>query len=143
MAQIFLSVDEVVANARTLLKSDVDGVTEVFLRQWAYLAQRQIGVTKNNIKTEEIPINEFAVRKPDDFVLADDMGLYDTENNELTYVYEKMGGTSYLSTHSPRLHIGLGNASQADEIEILWPGGGRQKLENVSANRRLTVDEPE
>ncbi|MEE8585582.1 MAG: CRTAC1 family protein [Acidobacteriota bacterium] len=57
--------------------------------------------------------------------------------------YEKMGGTSYLSARSPRLHIGLGNASQADEIEILWPGGRRQKLENVSANRRLTVDEPE
>ncbi len=57
-------------------------------------------------------------------------------------VYQKMGGASYLSAHSPRMHIGLGSASQADEIEIQWPGRLRQKLENVSANQRIEVKEP-
>jgi hypothetical protein len=92
MAQIFMTVDEVVANARTLLDSNVDGVTEAFLRQWAYLAQRQIGVTKENIKTEEIPVEELSIRKPDDFVLGQDMGLYTAAGSEVTYVYEKRGG---------------------------------------------------
>lgn len=47
---------------------------------------------------------------------------------------------SYLSTSDTRLHFGLGTATQA-RIEIEWPGGKKQTLDNVQANQTLLLDE--
>jgi hypothetical protein len=49
-------------------------------------------------------------------------------------------GGSYLSSNDPRLHFGLGPASQA-EIEVTWPGGGREKFSSVPANRQFDIRE--
>ena len=54
---------------------------------------------------------------------------------------EVRSGGSYLSQNDLRLHFGLGAAGEADEIEISWPGGGRQRLEHVKADRVVTVRE--
>jgi hypothetical protein len=48
---------------------------------------------------------------------------------------------SYLSAHDKRLHFGLGAAKSA-KVEIVWPSGARQLLENVAADQILTVKEP-
>ena len=42
-------------------------------------------------------------------------------------------GSSYLSQSDFRQHFGLGKATQADRIEILWPSGRRESLANVAA----------
>jgi enediyne biosynthesis protein E4 len=47
---------------------------------------------------------------------------------------------SYQSAGDPRVHFGLGAARHAT-VEILWPGGRKQILENVAADRILTVKE--
>jgi hypothetical protein len=49
---------------------------------------------------------------------------------------------SYLSANDSRVHFGVGS-SQSATVEIFWPSGRRQVLENVSANQILTVKEPE
>jgi hypothetical protein len=49
----------------------------------------------------------------------------------------------YASSSSKRVHFGLGSDRRAARIEIRWPGGTRQVLENVEADRRLKVKEPE
>ena len=49
---------------------------------------------------------------------------------------------SYLSASDKRAHFGLGNDTAAKEIEIHWPSGIAQKLENVRADQILTVTEP-
>jgi hypothetical protein len=49
---------------------------------------------------------------------------------------------SYLSSSDVRLHVGLGAATSARRIEILWPRGARQVLTDVAANQVLVVDEP-
>jgi len=49
---------------------------------------------------------------------------------------------SYLSASDKRLHFGLGAAETA-QVEILWPSGTRQKLNNVRADQFLEVREPE
>jgi hypothetical protein len=46
-----------------------------------------------------------------------------------------------LSSSDTRLHLGLGRATVVKRLEILWPGGSRQVLENVTANQILTVEE--
>jgi hypothetical protein len=56
-------------------------------------------------------------------------------------VKERQSGGSYLSTHDPRLHFGLGKATLAD-VEILWPDGQVQRLERVAADQILEVVQP-
>ena len=46
----------------------------------------------------------------------------------------------YVSSVEPILHIGLGTASQADSLVVVWPDGKRQKLKQVSADQTLTVE---
>jgi hypothetical protein len=49
---------------------------------------------------------------------------------------------SYLSASDRRLHFGLGGDDRVRLLEIEWPSGARQRLENVPANQILTVAEP-
>jgi hypothetical protein len=50
---------------------------------------------------------------------------------------------SYLSASDKRVHFGLGADTSAKSIEIRWPSGIVQRMENVPANQILTVNEPE
>jgi hypothetical protein len=45
----------------------------------------------------------------------------------------------YLSQADPRVHFGLGRAAVVDSVEIRWPDGRRQRLENVPVDRILIV----
>lgn len=47
----------------------------------------------------------------------------------------------YASSSSPRVHFGLGADTQAARIEIRWPSGALQVLENVPGDRLLAVSE--
>jgi hypothetical protein len=48
---------------------------------------------------------------------------------------------SYLSTSDVRLFFGLGGESAASRLEIEWPSGKKQTLENVHANQTVLLDE--
>ena len=52
---------------------------------------------------------------------------------------------SYLSQSSRTLHFGIGGAQRAEEIEVRWPGGGRDVWRGLAANAvwGLTEGEPE
>jgi len=52
-----------------------------------------------------------------------------------------LGGTSYCSASDRRLLFGLGDASRVSRLEVEWPGGGRSVLENLKADRYLSVRE--
>jgi hypothetical protein len=49
---------------------------------------------------------------------------------------------SYVSASDKRLHFGLGEARLA-QIDITWPSGVRQTLQDVAADQFLVVREPE
>jgi hypothetical protein len=48
-------------------------------------------------------------------------------------------GDSYVSTHDPRLHFGLGKAESADEVLVRWPDGTRSIRANVRGRQLLVV----
>ncbi|HYZ87005.1 MAG TPA: CRTAC1 family protein [Bryobacteraceae bacterium] len=50
--------------------------------------------------------------------------------------------SSYLSANDKRLHFGLGSEKEVKLVEIRWPGGRVQKLDNVQVNQLLVVREP-
>lgn len=51
--------------------------------------------------------------------------------------------TTFLMQSDPRVHVGLGMATQVDRLEIRWPSGTVQTLNQVPANQILRVKEPE
>ena len=50
---------------------------------------------------------------------------------------------SYCSASDKRIHFGLGAATKVKLLEITWPSGAVQRLENVEADQILEVKEPE
>ena len=52
-------------------------------------------------------------------------------------------GGSYLSSSDKRAHFGLGQEPAAALVELTWPSGKLQRLENVKADRILKVREPD
>jgi enediyne biosynthesis protein E4 len=56
---------------------------------------------------------------------------------------EPMDGKSgYLSQSAMPLWFGLGDAEKVDRVEVAWPSGARQVIENPPLGKRLVVTEP-
>lgn len=55
--------------------------------------------------------------------------------------HERTAGSGYLSQDDPRVHFGLGAATKVERLTVTWPSGTRQVLENVAADRVVTVQE--
>jgi hypothetical protein len=56
-------------------------------------------------------------------------------------IQEVTSGGSYLSQNDLRVHFGLGSATKIDRIEVRWPSGSTDKIENASVDRFLIVEE--
>jgi hypothetical protein len=54
---------------------------------------------------------------------------------------EVQSGASYLSQSDLRAHFGLGAAERAERLEIRWPAGGTEEIDNLAANQIITVRE--
>jgi len=48
-------------------------------------------------------------------------------------------GDSFMSTHDPRPHFGLGTATKADEVDVRWPDGTHTVLRDVAVRQFLKV----
>lgn len=62
--------------------------------------------------------------------------VYHEEQMQLIEQYLTRG---FLSSSSPILHLGTGNDKTIRRIEVIWPDGKKQVLENVAANNRMTL----
>jgi hypothetical protein len=58
-----------------------------------------------------------------------------------TRVDQVTSGSSYLAQHDIRVHFGLGTAARVDRLEVRWPGGRADVIENLPANHIITVRE--
>jgi hypothetical protein len=56
---------------------------------------------------------------------------------------EKFGGSSFESSNDPRLHLGLGEVSRVEAIQVRWPSGVLEKFPGGAADRNLTLVEGE
>ena len=61
----------------------------------------------------------------------------------LTHLQYAGLGQGHMSQSLTPLHFGLGRAPSADVVEVRWPSGATQRLENVAANQVLEVKEPD
>lgn len=47
--------------------------------------------------------------------------------------------TSFLSSHDPRVHFGLGEAAACEAIRVLWPDGTEESFEGGPADRHVVL----
>lgn len=59
-----------------------------------------------------------------------------------TQTAQKISTTGYLSQNDPRMHFGLSKNDKVEKIEIKWPSGKIQILDNIAVNQILTITEP-
>ncbi|HEY1270463.1 MAG TPA: CRTAC1 family protein [Terriglobales bacterium] len=61
----------------------------------------------------------------------------------IAQVDEVRSGGSYLSQSDLRLHFGLGSSSRVEKVEIRWPSGRTEAIQNLSADRFYAIKEGE
>jgi enediyne biosynthesis protein E4 len=62
---------------------------------------------------------------------------------DLVQVDEVRSGGSYLSQNDLRIHFGLGSHERLDRVEILWPSGKTETINNLAADHFYAVKEGE
>ena len=92
---------------------------------------------KDVLRTADWLLLSLAARRPPD-ALGTRVTLTAGGTRQLR---ERRSASSYLSSHDPRLHFGLGDATRAD-LEIQWPDGTIQFLADVAADQILRVVQP-
>jgi hypothetical protein len=57
----------------------------------------------------------------------------------------KTGGGSFLSSHDPRVVLGIGPNARVDKLEIQWPqpSGGKETFTDLPRDRYITIVEGE
>ncbi len=55
----------------------------------------------------------------------------------------KVGGGSFLSSHDPRIVLGIGQRAKIDWLEVKWPqpGGGVERFTDLPLDRYITITE--
>jgi hypothetical protein len=56
-------------------------------------------------------------------------------------IREVQSGSSYLAQNDLRVHFGLGQANRSERLEIRWPDGTNEVIEDLPANHIITVRE--
>ncbi len=54
---------------------------------------------------------------------------------------QKLGGGSYASASDRRLFFGLGQATKADAVRVVWPSGRKDEFTNLQAGQFVTIKE--
>ncbi|MCR9246052.1 MAG: VCBS repeat-containing protein [bacterium] len=60
---------------------------------------------------------------------------------DITQTRMVMGSRGYMSAGEPVEHFGLGDATQIDRLEVRWPSGVVQVLEDLAADQHLVIRE--
>ena len=59
----------------------------------------------------------------------------------LTQSLEVRANSSFESASDPRLHFGLGTATQVDSILVRWPSGRLDNLAAITADKEIVIRE--
>jgi len=67
------------------------------------------------------------------------------QSGDLKRSRTKVGGGSYLSSHDPRIVLGLGKRAKIDSLEVKWPmpSGITQRFTDLPVDRYITIVEGE
>jgi hypothetical protein len=78
------------------------------------------------------------VGKTDRFAIGARVSVFAKDHR---IVDEVRSGGSFCSQNDLRLHFGLGSATEADKVEIRWPDGGVDTIQNLPAEYRFVIQQ--
>ncbi|WP_439489033.1 VCBS repeat-containing protein [Algoriphagus sp.] len=111
---------------------DNDGDLDLVINNLNDLA----GIYENKLN----PVNYLQIQLDQEgqnrYAIGAKVEIYDGKIRQFAEVQPVRGFQSSVST---RLHFGLGDQNETVTVEIIWPDGGFQLLENVKANQLLKV----
>ena len=64
-----------------------------------------------------------------------------TDNANRRQTFDVSSAGSYLSSNDPRIVVGLGAATGVRSVEIRWPRGKKQQLNNPTLDRYLAIND--
>ncbi len=64
-----------------------------------------------------------------------------TDKSGTKQIFDRSTASSYLSSNDPRLLVGLGSASSIRAVEVRWPSGRVQTIDNPQVDRYLVIKE--
>lgn len=79
-------------------------------------------------------------KKSNKFGLGARVEIFTGANSQTREIYTSGG---FLSTDEPIAHFGIGKATKADRVKILWPSGATQEVKDLKAGKIHTIDEPD
>lgn len=65
-----------------------------------------------------------------------------TDANSRRQTFDVTSAGSYLSSHDPRLLVGLGAATGVQSVEVRWPSGRKQTIARPKIDQYLAIKEP-
>lgn len=86
MPNRFLTLDQITGEAMSIIPGSTSE-DRLLARNWAYVALREIGPSKDHIQVCTLYPQDFVLKKPEDFHSALDIGLFDASGNELRSQY--------------------------------------------------------
>jgi enediyne biosynthesis protein E4 len=63
------------------------------------------------------------------------------QSGDKRQVFVNQYATGYLTSGDPRLHVGLGQYKQVDQIEVYWTNGKKEVFRNIPVDRYLILAE--
>ena len=111
---------------------DLDGDLDLVvnnINQEAFLMEN-IGEAGNFISIQLEGINEFYNTKGSKVTVF---------NNGLPQTIEKQTTRGFLSSSTHKLHFGLGQRTKVDSIQVTWPDGKRQVVNDSEVNQHLII----
>ena len=65
------------------------------------------------------------------------------QSGDLKRTQSKVGGGSYLSSHDPRMVLGLGKKTKIDWLEVQWPqpSGKTERFTDLPVDRYIAIVE--
>ncbi len=117
---------------------DGDGKPDVIINcmDTQPMVLKNVAETKNHWLTLKL-IGDPAKKTPKDAIGS---VVYATIG-KLRQRFDVISGASYASQNDPRLHIGLGDSTKIDKLEIHWAGGAVETVNITAVDKVLTVEE--
>lgn len=94
----YIGIDEVIANASTFIE-DISDELSLIMRQWVWMALKDIGPNFSDIQTAELEIVGGSIVKPSDMIgNFIDLGIYTSEGHEIPYRYNYNNSRTHLDS---------------------------------------------
>jgi hypothetical protein len=96
-------------------------------------------IVRNNMPTGHRVVIKLAGRAPNRDGIGAELRLESGAGTQVRQLFTERG---IVASEPPFVHFGLGDDTAIKKLTIRWPRGQVQVLENLPADRLLTIDEP-